>query len=84
MSAYDTRANLKKGQSQFGFTPVVQTSTCSAMARASSSSDGSVANIRRIESGASAFGLSQSDVALAAFNGEGPFAAAGPDTELAR
>jgi len=46
------------------------------------SSDGSVANIRRIESDASAFGLSQTDVAVAAFNGEGPFAAAGPDPEL--
>src|SRR5215831_9717719 len=46
------------------------------------SSDGSVANIRRIESGDSAFGLSQTDVASAAFNGEGPFAAAGPDPKL--
>jgi uncharacterized protein len=46
------------------------------------SSDGSVANIRRIEGGDSAFGLSQTDVALAAFNGEGPFAAAGPDPKL--
>ena len=46
------------------------------------SSDGSVSNIRRVESGNSAFGLSQTDVALAAFNGEGPFAAAGPDPKL--
>jgi TRAP transporter TAXI family solute receptor len=46
------------------------------------SSDGSVANIRRIESGASAFGLSQTDIAVAAFSGEGPFAATGPDPEL--
>jgi TRAP transporter TAXI family solute receptor len=46
------------------------------------SSDGSVANIRRIESGTSAFGLAQTDVAMAAFKGEGPFAAAGPDPEL--
>ena len=46
------------------------------------SSDGSVANIRRIESGESTFGLSQTDVAYAAFNGEGPFAAAGPDPKL--
>ena len=38
MSAIGTRANLKEGQSQFGFAPVVQTSTCSAMARASSTS----------------------------------------------
>ena len=46
------------------------------------SSDGSVANIQRIEGGESAFGLSQTDVALAAFHGEGPFAAAGPDPKL--
>ena len=46
------------------------------------SSDGSVANIRRIESGDSNFGLSQTDVAYAAFHGEGPFAAAGPDPKL--
>ena len=46
------------------------------------SSDGSVANIRRVESGDSAFGLSQTDVAYAAFHGEGPFAAAGPDPKL--
>jgi uncharacterized protein len=46
------------------------------------SSDGSVANIWRIESGNSAFGLSQTDVAYAAFRGEGPFAAAGPDPKL--
>jgi TRAP-type uncharacterized transport system substrate-binding protein len=31
----------------------------------------------RVESGDSAFGLSQTDVALAAFNGEGQFDAAG-------
>jgi TRAP transporter TAXI family solute receptor len=43
------------------------------------SSDGSVANIRRVESGESTFGLSQTDVAYAAFHGDGPFAAAGPD-----
>ena len=46
------------------------------------SSDGSVANIQRIERGESAFGLSQTDVALAAFHGEGPFAAAGPASKL--
>ena len=46
------------------------------------SSDGSISNIRRVESGDSAFGLSQTDVALAAFNGEGPFDAAGPDPKL--
>ena len=46
------------------------------------SSDGSVENIRRVESGESTFGLSQTDVAYAAFNGQGPFAAAGPDPKL--
>jgi uncharacterized protein len=46
------------------------------------SSDGSVENIRRVESGESTFGLSQTDVAHAAFNGQGPFAAAGPDPKL--
>jgi uncharacterized protein len=46
------------------------------------SSEGSVSNMRRVESGDSAFGLSQTDVALAAFNGEGPFAAVGPDPKL--
>src|SRR5215470_17608024 len=40
------------------------------------SSEGSVSNIQRVESGDAAFGLSQTDVALAAFNGEGPFDAA--------
>jgi uncharacterized protein len=46
------------------------------------SSDGSVANIQRVERGESTFGLSQADVAYAAFHGEGPFAAAGPDPRL--
>ncbi len=46
------------------------------------SSEGSVANIRRIESGDSTFGLSQTDVAYGAYRGEGPFAAAGPDPKL--
>src|SRR6516162_2113238 len=54
-----------------------QTMPCIAM-----SSDGSVSNIQRVASGDSAFGLSQTDVAFAAFNGEGPFAAAGPDPKL--
>jgi hypothetical protein len=53
-----------------------------AMPCVAESSDGSVANIRRIESGDSTFGLSQTDVAYAAFHGEGPFAAAGPDPKL--
>lgn len=46
------------------------------------SSEGSVANIRRIETRKAAFGLSQTDLAYAAFHGEGPFAAAGPDPKL--
>jgi TRAP transporter TAXI family solute receptor len=46
------------------------------------SSDGSVENIRRVQSGESTFGLSQTDIAYAAFHGEGPFAAAGPDPKL--
>jgi TRAP-type uncharacterized transport system substrate-binding protein len=43
-----------------------QTMPCIAI-----SSDGSVNHIQRVESGDSAFELSQTDVALAAFNGEG-------------
>jgi uncharacterized protein len=54
-----------------------QTKPCVAV-----SSDGSVANIQRIEKGNSTFGLSQTDVAYAAFHGEGPFASAGPDPKL--
>jgi len=46
------------------------------------SSGGSVENIRRIESGESTFGLAQTDVASAAFHGQGPFAASGPDPGL--
>ena len=42
------------------------------------SSDGAVANIRQIEAGTSTFGLTQTDVAYAAFHGEGPFAGTGP------
>jgi uncharacterized protein len=45
-------------------------------------SDGSVANIQRIASGRSTFALSQADLAYAAFHGEGPFVAAGPDPKL--
>ena len=45
-------------------------------------SEGSVANIRRVESGETTFGLSQTDVAYAAFHGEGEFAANGPDPKL--
>jgi TRAP transporter TAXI family solute receptor len=45
-------------------------------------SDGSVANIRRVESGGSTSGLSQTDVVYAAFHGEGPFSATGPNSKL--
>jgi TRAP transporter TAXI family solute receptor len=45
-------------------------------------SDGSVANIRRVESGNATFGLAQTDVAYAAFQGQGPFSAAGPHPDL--
>jgi hypothetical protein len=41
------------------------------------SSDGSVANIRRVDSGDSTFGLSQTDVAYAAFHDAGPFGGGG-------
>jgi uncharacterized protein len=44
--------------------------------------DGSVANIGRVERGESAFGLSQTDIAYAAVHGEGPFAAAGAAPKL--
>ena len=54
-----------------------QTTPCVAI-----SSDGSVANIQRVEKGDSTFGLSQTDVAYAAFHGVGPFAAAGADPKL--
>jgi uncharacterized protein len=40
------------------------------------SSDGAVENIRRVQGGESSFGLSQTDVAYAAYHGEGPFAPA--------
>ena len=45
-------------------------------------SDGSVANIRRVENGDTTFGLSQTDLAYAAFHGAGPFFASGPDPKL--
>ena len=61
----------------FNLTGEQQTRPCVAL-----SSGGSVANIQRVERGESTFGLSQADVAKAAFHGEGPFAAAGPDPKL--
>lgn len=45
-------------------------------------SDGSVANIERVVRGDANFALSQSDVAHAAFRGQGPFAAAGANPRL--
>jgi TRAP transporter TAXI family solute receptor len=45
-------------------------------------SDGSVANMYRLEAGEATFALSQTDVVYAAFHGEGPFAAAGPNPNL--
>lgn len=46
------------------------------------SSDGAVENILRVKRGSSTFGLTQTDVAYAAFHGEGPFARIGPDPGL--
>jgi hypothetical protein len=45
-------------------------------------SDGAVVNIRRIETGESTFGLSQTDIAYAAFHGDGPFSASSPNPKL--
>ncbi len=45
-------------------------------------SDGSAGNVRLVRTGQRALGLSQSDVAYAAYRGRGRFAAAGPDVEL--
>lgn len=44
--------------------------------------EGSVGNIQRVKNGKSTFGLSQADLAYAAFHGEGPFSSAGPDPKL--
>ena len=46
------------------------------------SSDGAVANILKVKAGTSTFGMSQTDVAYAAFHGEGPFATTGPSPAL--
>lgn len=61
----------------FNLTGEQQSRPCVAV-----SSGGTVANIKRIKSGESTFGLAQTDVANAAFHGEGPFAATGPDSRL--
>lgn len=52
------------------------------VACAAVSSDGAVANIQRVERGESTFGLSQTDLAYAAFHGAGPFAPNGPAAKL--
>lgn len=46
------------------------------------SSDGSAANIQRVQSGETTFGLSQTDIAYAAFHGEGVMVGDGPDRSL--
>jgi hypothetical protein len=46
------------------------------------SSEGSVENLQRIGSAKSTFGLSQTDVAYAAFRGLGPFSGTGPNPKL--
>lgn len=61
----------------YNLTDYAKTGACIAV-----SSDGSMANIGLIRSGKATAGLVQSDIAYAAYRGEGPFAAAGPDTEL--
>jgi len=61
----------------YDLTENARTGACVAV-----TSDGSVTNVRQIRNGVSALGLTQSDVAYAAYRGEGPFATAGPDTEL--
>ncbi len=45
-------------------------------------SAGAVANVEKVRSGESTFGLTQSDLAFGAFRGEGLFAAVGPDPDL--
>jgi len=61
----------------FNLTERAEAGVCIAV-----SSEGSLANLQRIRSAEATLGLAQSDVAYAAFRGEGPFSAAGPDKEL--
>lgn len=61
----------------YNLTENAKTGSCIAV-----SSDGSVANVQLIRSGAATLGLVQSDVAYAAYFGEGPFTPVGPDKEL--
>jgi TRAP transporter TAXI family solute receptor len=61
----------------FNLTEAADAGSCIAV-----SSEGSLANLQRVRRGESTLGLAQSDVAYAAFRGEGPFASAGPDKVL--
>lgn len=61
----------------FNLTAAAEAGACVAV-----SSEGSVANLRRLHARETTLGLAQSDVAHAAYRGEGPFAAAGPYKEL--
>jgi TRAP transporter TAXI family solute receptor len=61
----------------FNLTAEAETGSCVAV-----SSGGSVANLRRLRSGEATLGLAQSDVAYAAYRGEGPFSTAGPWKDL--
>jgi TRAP transporter TAXI family solute receptor len=61
----------------FNLTEAADAGSCIAV-----SSEGSLTNLQRVRRGESTIGLAQSDVAYAAFRGEGPFASAGPDKAL--
>jgi TRAP transporter TAXI family solute receptor len=61
----------------FNLTDAATAGSCIAV-----SSEGSLANLQRVRRGEATLGLAQSDVAYAAFRGEGPFSSEGPDTEL--
>jgi TRAP transporter TAXI family solute receptor len=61
----------------FNLTDAATAGSCVAV-----SSEGALTNLQRVRRGEATLGLAQSDVAYAAFRGEGPFSSAGPDTEL--
>ncbi|MEO8158741.1 MAG: TAXI family TRAP transporter solute-binding subunit [Betaproteobacteria bacterium] len=61
----------------FNLTDAADVGACIAV-----SSEGSLANLQRIGRGKTKLGLAQSDVAYAAFRGEGAFSAAGANTNL--
>lgn len=61
----------------FNLTEAAEAGSCIAV-----SSEGSLANLQLVRSGEAMLGLAQSDVAYAAFRGEGPFSSAGPDEAL--